>query len=346
MSELVTQVELQPLNTFSVKAIAQSFIQVDSVESVIENLSLIQTFEQRFILGGGSNLLLVGEYDGLIIYPQFFGITVVAEEENQVRVRVGASQNWHEFVEYSLNNGWYGLENLALIPGTVGAAPVQNIGAYGVEVKQFIHKVTGINLVNGQVQEMTADECEFDYRDSVFKREGQGLFLITSVEFNLKKIPELCLNYRPLKEFFQNQPSVTPGEVMSKVCEIRREKLPDPLVLPNAGSFFKNPVVTKVKYEDLLKKYPDIVAYPADEHMKLAAGWLIEQAGLKGFTLGKVGVHKHQALVLVNYGESDGNQILRLAQKVQTEIYGLFKVRLEPEVRVIGESSFRLMEAL
>ncbi len=336
-----TNVALHKLNTFNVKAFATSFIQIDSLQQLKSNYPEIAACSERFVLGGGSNLLFISDYSGLVIYPQLKGIQVIAEDSRQVTLRVAASEVWHEFVCYCLDKGYFGLENLALIPGTVGAAPVQNIGAYGVEVESFITLVECFDLNRGEMVSLSHDDCQFAYRDSLIKRAGQGHYLVTSVEFVLAKNPELVLTYKPLKEYFANQSSVTPQQVFDRVCQIRAEKLPDPKLLANAGSFFKNPLVTEQHYLRLKKSFPELVAYPvvtdAKSEYKVAAGWLIETAGFKGKVVGKVGVHKHQALVLVNYTDDDGSNILALAQTIMQAVKQMFDIELKAEVRVLGQ---------
>ncbi len=338
LADLTKAVELTELNTFAVCSTAATFLRLDSVESVLRACPVIQQYKQRIVLGGGSNLLFVGDYEGLVLFPQISGIEVIEETEDFIYVSVGASQNWHQFVVESLECGWYGLENLALIPGTVGASPVQNIGAYGVEVGDFIHQVHYIDLDTAEQKEVSHSDCQFAYRDSFFKKAVVGQYLITKVEFKLRKQPAPCLSYRPLDEYFNNKPAseVTPLQVFSRVCQLRREKLPDPQKIPNAGSFFKNPVISKQAFTQLKESYPKIIGYPVNHSVKLAAGWLIEEAGFKGYRTGNVGVHCHQALVLVNYGESDGQQVLLLAEQIIAKILQLFGVQLEPEVRIIG----------
>jgi len=322
-----------------VNAKAAAFVELQSLDQLAELYTTSKQFPQQFILGGGSNLLFVDDYPGLVIYPQLNGIEILFEDDQQVRLKVAASENWHDFVRYCLKSGYYGLENLALIPGTVGAAPVQNIGAYGVEVKQLVHSVDCFDFQTGQVEVFSKDQCQFGYRDSLIKRAGQGRYLVTGVDFNLSKTPQLTLDYQPLKSQFANQPSITPQHVFDKVCEIRRSKLPDPKALPNAGSFFKNPVVSSEDYHRLKKQFDDLVAYPqTDNQYKLAAGWLIDQAGFKGKVVDKVGVHTLQALVLVNYSDTDGANIWRLAQQIIQVIKDKFQIKLEPEVRLLPPS--------
>lgn len=331
------QKQLDQLNTFKVSAKAQYFYQFCSVDQLMGQLDKVRSFENRLVLGGGSNILFVGDFQGLVLYPQLFGIHVLEETSEHVWISVGASENWHEFVVAMTEQGFYGLENLALIPGTVGASPVQNIGAYGVEVKDVLHRVECVDLMAGQLLTFNNEDCEFDYRDSKFKKAGQGQYLVTRVEFKLSKTPQVKTSYQPLSSVFGDSALVSPLKVLKKVCEIRQAKLPDPHELPNAGSFFKNPVVNKQKFEQLKQSFPKLIAYAVDDEFKLAAGWLIDNAGLKGMQKGKVGVHKHQALVLVNLGELDGRLIWQLAKEVQNKVASMYGVDLEPEVRIEGK---------
>jgi len=335
-----TNVALRKLNTFNVTANAAAFIQIDSVQQLKSHYSEIFSYSERFILGGGSNLLFTGDYSGLVIYPQLKGIQIVSENDEQVILRVAASEVWHEFVGYCLKKGYYGLENLALIPGTVGAAPVQNIGAYGVEVESFIEQVECFDLRKGEFTCLSHHDCRFAYRDSFIKRAGQGNYVVTSVDFMLHKQQQLVLNYKPLLEYFAGQSKVTAQQLFDRVCQIRTEKLPNPVQLANAGSFFKNPLITANHYQNLKQSFPGLVAFPVDggEHkmFKVAAGWLIEKAGFKGQLFGKIGVHEHQALVLVNYSDTDGANIQALAERIMKEIKRLFKIDLEPEVLILG----------
>jgi UDP-N-acetylmuramate dehydrogenase len=334
--QIKQQVELKALSTMAVSAKAARLVELNSVDAIKQGMGQIQAEANKLIVGGGSNILFVGDYDGLILYPQLFGIEVVSQTDEQIRVSVGASENWHQWVQHANQQGWYGLENLALIPGTVGASPVQNIGAYGVEVKQFIHLVECFDLTTGELKVFDNASCEFAYRDSAFKQAGQGCYLVTRVEFNLLKQPQLILSYKPLADFFADKVNVSAKQVLDKVCQIRSEKLPDPNVLPNCGSFFKNPVISQQQFEQLQQRFSNIVAYPTDNGVKLAAGWLIDNAGYKGKRVGNIGVHQHQALVLVNYGESDGSKIKALAEEIQQLVLQKYDVMLEAEVRMEG----------
>ena len=342
MVQILTDIALNDLNTFKVKAKARSFIQIDSLDQLKSVQSEISGYQQRFVLGGGSNLLFVSDYSGLVIYPQLKGIEILSEDNKQVVLRVAASENWHQFVCYCLDRDYFGLENLALIPGTVGAAPVQNIGAYGVEVESMILQVNCFDLESGELIILSHQDCLFAYRDSFIKRAGQGRYLVMSVDFKLSKQPNLVLSYKPLRDYFADAKEVTARQVFDRVCEIRSEKLPDPVKLANAGSFFKNPIIDEQHYQSLKQAYPKLVAYPVgsgdEKKYKIAAGWLIEKAGFKGKMFDKVGVHKHQALVLVNYSDDDGENILALADLIISKIEELFDICLEPEVRILGES--------
>jgi len=341
LAHILTNIALDSLNSFKVKAKAQAFIQIDSLLHLESNYAEISTYKERFVLGGGSNLLLVGDYAGLVIYPQLKGIEILSQDQEYVTLRVAASENWHEFVCYCLESGYFGLENLALIPGTVGAAPVQNIGAYGVEVESFITQVQCFDLQQGKIVILSHDDCQFDYRDSFIKRAGQGHYLVTHVDFKLNKKPNLVLTYKPLKEFFEGKNSITTKQLFDRVCEIRAEKLPDPKELANAGSFFKNPIIDNEQYQQLKQTFPELVAYPVgipnQQDYKVAAGWLIEKTGYKGKIVGKVGVYKHQALVLVNFSDDNGANVLDLAQSIINRVKGMFGIELEPEVRILGK---------
>ncbi len=334
--KILAKQSLAQLNTFKVEASAEAFYEFSTPQELQENWPLLAKYEKRLVLGGGSNVLFVADFPGLIIFPQLFGITSLEENSDFIRLRVGASENWHQFVLTMTERGYFGLENLALIPGTVGASPVQNIGAYGVEVKSLIERVECFDLNSGKIKSFDNEQCQFAYRDSHFKRAGQGHYVVLSVDFKLSKSPKLTLTYMPLAEVFAEHTDVSPMAVLEKVCEIRRSKLPDPLELPNAGSFFKNPIVSQEKYQSLKKQFSKLVAFESGDKVKLAAGWLIDNAGLRGIKRGKVGTHIHQALVLVNYGEIDGEKIWALAREVQAKVFELYGVELEPEVRVEG----------
>lgn len=344
MSNFSSQYDLTALNSFRVTAYAQHFIKLGSLAEILAAVPQIQNYAEWIILGGGSNVLFVSDYAGLVVYPQLFGIelvglgsgSVLIQDSDSVLVKVAASENWHDFVLAATRNGWFGLENLALIPGTVGAAPVQNIGAYGVEVGERIEQVECVDLHTGEILLMDNAACDFAYRDSFFKQQQLGRYLITSVTFRLSKRTELCLTYQPLAKAFAGKDQVTPLDVLHRVCAIRAEKLPDPKLLPNAGSFFKNPLVSSQQFHQLKNAFPNLVGYSAGSEYKLAAAWLIEHAGFKGLRVENIGVHTQQALVLVNYAETNGLKIWQLAERIQQEVLQKFAVSLEPEVRLLG----------
>ncbi|GGY54167.1 UDP-N-acetylenolpyruvoylglucosamine reductase [Bacterioplanes sanyensis] len=302
-------------------------------QSTSELLSWLGWAQQQGVavrpLGGGSNVLLAPEVDALVLQSDMCQVQVVHETECHRWVLVDGGCDWHSWVVDSAHYG-HGLENLALIPGTVGAAPIQNIGAYGVELAEWVAWVEGVQLSTRQWQRWSAQDCRFAYRDSIFKRELRGDVIITRVCFRLSRRFEPNLSYQPLAEWSAGA-QVTPHSLREAVCAIRRSKLPDPAELANAGSFFKNPVVAQPQAQLLQQRWPQMPTYPAQGGVKLAAGWLIEQAGWKGRRLGKVGMHRQQALVLVNYGGASLGDIEALVRQVQTDVWQRFKVALEPE---------------
>ncbi|WP_065204681.1 UDP-N-acetylmuramate dehydrogenase [Shewanella woodyi] len=330
---------LKAYNTFAIEHACVSIINADSKGGLVETcLGLHQAGKQFLVLGGGSNILLTEDYLGTVVRILTRGVEV-SEDSSCYLLTVEAGENWHELVEYCLKLGISGLENLALIPGTVGAAPIQNIGAYGVEFVDVCDWVEYLDLTDGKLKRFNAAECDFGYRDSIFKRELKGLAVITSVGFKLSKRWKPKLDYGPLARF--DIETVTPLQIFNCICETRMSKLPDPKVLGNAGSFFKNPIISTERYLALQKQYPTIVGYPVDGGTKLAAGWLIDNAGLKGFAIGKASVHEQQALVLVNKGGATGDDVMCLARYIIEKIYTLFSVTLEAEPRVIGAQGER-----
>lgn len=329
---------LKPFNTFAVEARARYFAQAHDDQEVREALAAAQRLGLPLrVLGGGSNLLFTSDVEALVVRLVSRGIRVLSDEGDHVVLEAEAGEPWHPFVLHSLELGLAGLENLSLIPGTVGAAPIQNVGAYGVEISDVFAGLTALDRTTGELCEFDAAACAFGYRDSLFKQKA-GRFIILRVRFALRRAPRLQLEYGPLRQRLL-QAGVehpTPRDVSDAVCAIRREKLPDPQVLGNAGSFFKNPLVPQSLADELRKCHPNLVAFPqANGQVKLAAGWLIEQAGWKGFREGDAGVHGLQALVLVNHGQASGKQILALARRIQTDINLRFGVFLEIEPNVI-----------
>ncbi|TLX59423.1 UDP-N-acetylenolpyruvoylglucosamine reductase [Stutzerimonas nosocomialis] len=339
MSPLLQEwVSLRPYNTFGLDARARWYAEAGSHEDLLQISAAARELRMPlWVLGGGSNVLLTADVQAVVVRMVNRGIDVIADHGGRVVVEAQAGEPWHPFVLRSLERGLVGLENLSLIPGTVGAAPVQNIGAYGVELKDVMDSLTAVDLRSGMVREFSVEQCAFDYRDSLFKREP-GRWVILRVRFALAREAPLHLEYGPIRQKLVEQGVTRPSamDVSRAVCAIRSEKLPDPQVLGNAGSFFKNPLVESSQAAVLRERYPDLVAYPqADGRVKLAAGWLIERAGWKGFRDGDAGVHRLQALVLVNYGNATGSKLLGLARCIQADILERFGVELEIEPNLL-----------
>ena len=324
---------LDQLNTLRLPCVARFVAEVQFVDDLAAILTSVTAKRfPRLVLGGGSNLLLPEVLERLVIRPMLRGIRMIKTEGDQVIIEAMAGEPWHDFVMTTLARGWYGLENLALIPGTVGAAPVQNIGAYGVELVDRLHSVQVMDQA-GQLHEFKPDQCQFSYRDSIFK-QCDGEWVIVSVRFALTLTPKLVLGYGDVVKAAGLHP--TPLSVAKAICQIRSQKLPDPAKIANAGSFFKNPCVAFADYQRLKGLYPNIAGYPqTDGQIKLAAGWLIEQSGWRGRRLigstGKVGMYEKQALVLVNYGGATARDVLALSDAVQADVWSRFAVRLERE---------------
>ncbi|MBD8148690.1 UDP-N-acetylmuramate dehydrogenase [Pseudomonas fluorescens] len=329
-----TQVSLKPFNSFGIDVRAQLFAEARSDVDVHDALAYAESHSvPLLVIGGGSNLLLTRDVPALVLRMATQGIRVLHDDGEHVVVEAEAGEAWHPFVSWTLEQGFCGLENLSLIPGTVGAAPMQNIGAYGVEIKDVFAGLTALDRQTGELRDFSLDECKFAYRDSLFKHQV-GRWLILRVRFALSRASHLKLGYGPVQQRLAAQgiTEATPKDVSQAICSIRREKLPDPAELGNAGSFFKNPLVPQALAAELKSRYPDLVAYPqADGQAKLAAGWLIDKAGWKGFRDGDAGVHKMQALVLVNYGSATGRDIANLALRIQQDIAERFGVELEME---------------
>ncbi|MEW7858600.1 UDP-N-acetylmuramate dehydrogenase [Pseudomonas chlororaphis] len=331
---LQSQVSLKPFNTFGVDARAQLFAEAHSDADVREALAYSEQYQlPLLVIGGGSNLLLTADIPALVLRMSTCGIRLLSDDGQQVIVEAEAGETWHPFVQWTLQQGLSGLENLSLIPGTVGAAPMQNIGAYGVEIKDVFAGLTALDRQSGELRDFSLEECQFAYRDSLFKQEA-GRWLILRVRFALARNEHLHLEYGPVRQRLSEQgiEQPTASDVSRAICSIRSEKLPDPAVLGNAGSFFKNPVVSAALAAEIRQQHAGLVGYPqADGQVKLAAGWLIEQAGWKGFRDGDAGVHRLQSLVLVNYGGATGLQLLSLARRIQQDIAERFHVQLEME---------------
>ncbi len=326
---------LQTFNTLALPAKAAYYLPVHSEDALAEGLEWAQKRGlPLLILGGGSNVVLNGDWPGMVIHIQLQGIRRVEDAGSGVLLQVAAGENWNALVNHTLDKGWFGLENLIAIPGCVGAAPIQNIGAYGVELSRFIESVEGIDIASGTRMMMTAEECELGYRDSIFKRALRNRFVITRVNLRLSRKPAPELGYKGLAAAFPDAAAVTPRELADHIAALRASKLPDPAVTPNAGSFFKNPVIPAQRYAALLAQFPGLVAWPlVDGSYKLAAAWLVEQCGWKGRRLGRCGVHEHQAIVLTNSGGSAA-ELLAVASGIRGDVRQLFDIDLEIEPTV------------
>jgi len=328
---------LKSYNTFGIDVKAKRFVSVSSLEE-LKSVLKGNYAEELFVLGGGSNMLLTQDITATVLHINLKGIKVVQETEDFVFIRANAGENWHEFVLWTLAHGYGGLENLSLIPGNIGSSPIQNIGAYGVELKDHFVSCETIDIQTTEILNFNAEKCDFGYRNSIFKNKVKGKYIITSVTFKLsKKNHQLYTNYGSINEALEENGITNPSiqDVSNAVIRIRQQKLPDPRELGNSGSFFKNPVIPFEAFQELQKEYPELPHYKISENeFKIPAGWLIDRAGFKGFREGDAGVHKNQALVLVNYGTATGSEILNLAQKIQDKIHILFKIALELEVNI------------
>jgi len=341
---ITENISLQPYNTFGINVSAHHFSSFSTQDQLAELLTM--TPVNPFILGGGSNILLTRDIDGLVLKNEIPGIDLVHEDDEYLYVKVGAGENWHRFVLYCLERGWAGVENLSLIPGNVGAAPMQNIGAYGVEIKDVFHELEAYDIHERKVYIFTLNDCEFGYRESVFKRRYRDRFVILNVTFRLRKQPVFHTNYGAIREQLDKMGvrELSIKAISQAVIDIRSSKLPDPKEIGNAGSFFKNPTVPNEKFNFLRAEFPAIVGYPvtgdvggagAGGFTKLAAGWLIEQCGWKGFRRGDAGCHARQALVLVNFGKATGREIFDLSEEILVSVEKKFGVTLEREVNIL-----------
>jgi len=336
--EILTNQSVFQYNTFGIDVKTKYLASFKNIEELKELLQspLIQE-EKKLIIGGGSNVLFTKNYEGVILVNKITGIDIVEENEEHVLVKVGAGENWHEFVMWSINNQYAGIENLSLIPGSVGASPMQNIGAYGVEIKDVFHQLEAVEIKTGNTQVFNHKECAFGYRESVFKNVLKDQFVITSVTYKLNKKPVYNISYGAIKQQLEenNVEDLSIKEVANAVIQIRQSKLPDPQKIGNAGSFFKNPIVSQAKFEELKQKFPEIAHYLLpDSTVKLAAGWLIDNLGWKGKRVNNHGVHSKQALVLVNYGGSSGEDIYNLSEDIIASVKEAYGVELEREVNI------------
>lgn len=331
-------ISLKPFNTFGIDVTAKHFVSVSTIDDLKAVLAL-KEYPNKLILGGGSNMLLTKDQDKLVIHINLKGITIVSQDDDFVTVKANAGENWHEFVLWCMAHDFGGIENLSLIPGNVGTSPIQNIGAYGVELKDVFVSCDALSLDALEICTFSKTDCQFGYRDSLFKQQGKNKYVVTSVTFKLtKRNHVLHVNYGTISSELEslNITNPTIQDISKAVISIRESKLPNPEVIGNSGSFFKNPIITKTQFEALLRNFPDAPSYPVSEDsVKVPAGWLIEKAGFKGKRFGEYGVHKNQALVLVNYGQASGSDILRLAKLIQTTILRIFNISIEAEVNIL-----------
>ena len=336
---IIENYPLLKLNTFGVDVKAKYFTSINTINELIEvtNTNVFKDLE-LLILGGGSNILFTKDFDGLVILNNIKGKEIIDQNQQSIFLKIGAGENWHELVMYCVDNGWGGIENLSLIPGNTGTAPMQNIGAYGVEIKETFIELEALEISSGKIVKFNNSDCEFGYRESVFKNKMKNQYIILNITLELKKNPVLNINYGDVKAILESQNIKNPTikEVSNAIISIRQSKLPDPKKIGNSGSFFKNPIVSLNQLELIKKKYPNVVNYEINENeFKIAAGWLIERAGWKGKKFNNYGIHEKQALVLVNYGLANGMEIFELSEKIILDIKDKFGITLEREVNII-----------
>lgn len=330
-------ISLRPYNTFGIDVKARYFSVFRNIDELVETRSL-KPQTTNLILGGGSNILLTKDFNGIVLKNEIKGIAELLEDSEYVYIKAGAGENWHQFVIYCIERGWGGVENLSLIPGNVGASPMQNIGAYGVEIDDVFWSLDAFHLEEKKLYTFTKSDCEFGYRESVFKRKFKGQFVIVSVTYQLRKKPRFNISYGAISQELEKMgvKELSLKAISDAVISIRKTKLPDPAIIGNAGSFFKNPTVSKDQFQLLKAKFSEIPGYEnLDGSVKLAAGWLIEQCGWKGYRKGDAGCHSQQALVLVNYGNASGNEIFQLSEEILQSVMRKFGVQLEREVNII-----------
>lgn len=335
--EILKNQSLLNYNTFGINAEAAYFANATTLDEIKEALVFAKD-KPILILGGGSNLLLLKDWEGLVLHIDLKGIDHLGEDNEYLYIKAAAGENWHQFVLYCIEQNFAGVENLSLIPGNVGAGPMQNIGAYGVELKDIFYELEALNRKDLSIRKFSREECEFDYRSSIFKTSARDQYIILNVTFKLLREPKLNMQYGAIEEQLKGMGVTTPDikDISDAIIAIRQSKLPDPAVVGNAGSFFKNPVISQEYFETLKSQYPEISAYPqANGTVKIAAGWLIEKAGWKGKRIGNFGVHANQALVLVNYGGAKGNDIYQLSEDIVLDIQAKFGIELEREVNMI-----------
>lgn len=335
MSNQNLDLSLKEFNTFGIDVSAKKIIYLNE----LKQLDKISNLKDSFIIGGGSNILLTKDVEKTVVINQTKGICTVKEDENFIELAVASGEDWHEFVMYCIQKGYGGIENMSLIPGSVGAAPIQNIGAYGREIKDVLTYVNAVDLDTREMKKFTNEECEFGYRESIFKKSAKGNYFIVDVGIRLtKKNHQINTSYGDIEKWLNTNQIESPKikDVSNAVIAIRKSKLPDPNDLGNSGSFFKNPIISSSHFEDLSKKFPLIKSYPvSDQEVKVPAGWLIESLGWKGKRVGNTGSHQNQALVLVNYGNATGSEVKKLAEDIKKSVWNTYQIQLETEVNII-----------
>lgn len=335
MSNQNLDLSLKEFNTFGIDVSAKKIIYLNE----LKQLDNISNLKDSFIIGGGSNILLTKDVEKTVVINQTKGICTVKEDENSIELAVASGEDWHEFVMYCIQKGYGGIENMSLIPGSVGAAPMQNIGAYGREIKDVLTYVNAVDLDTREMKKFTNEECEFGYRESIFKKSAKGNYFIVDVGIRLtKKNHQINTSYGDIEKWLNTNQIESPKikDVSNAVIAIRKSKLPDPNDLGNSGSFFKNPIISSTHFEDLSKKFPLIKSYPvSDQEVKVPAGWLIESLGWKGKRVGNTGSHQNQALVLVNYGNATGSEVKKLAEDIKKSVWNTYQIQLETEVNII-----------
>lgn len=336
--KLFENYSLKNLNTFRVDVKTKRFVIIETVNELRTIFDGLELSKEKFlVLGGGSNILYTKDFEGTIIHPDIKSFSVIDEDDKSVFIKAEAGMIWDDLVKYCVENNFGGIENLAMIPGTVGAAPIQNIGAYGQELKDTLYEVEYFDLKDREIKNLSSEQCQFGYRDSVFKNSMRNKFIILSVTFKLNKNSEPIISYGNIANQLSKAGITKPTikDVSNIVRKIRTEKLPDPNQLGNAGSFFKNPVVDEIKFEEIKTKYPDIPFFRQENKIKIPAAWLIEKSGLKGFRKGNVGTYSTQPLVIVNYGNASGREIVEFAYLIKSKVFEKFQIGLEPEVNII-----------
>ncbi len=336
MLNILSDYSLRQNNSFGVEVKAASYLPLHSMKEIHKSIGLLKLNHRDFlILGEGSNILFTSDYPGLILHPVLKGIESIGEDPDHPVIKVACGENWDQLVNYTVNKGWSGIENLSLIPGSVGSAPVQNIGAYGAEARDTVLWVEGIDIATNSLKRIVSEDCQFGYRNSIFKEELKNKFIITHVAFSLLKKPNFNLSYANLDQLFREKEKKDLKSLREIIINIREKKLPDPKITGNAGSFFKNPLINLEHFTRLREKFPEIPFYPTGDLIKIPAAWLIEKSGWKGKRAGNVGTWPHQPLVIVNYGGASGKEILDFSLGIQESVIKIFNIELEREVSVI-----------